>query len=138
MAKKFYVVWVGRQTGIFTNWTDAQRQVDQFPGCKFKSFKTRQEADSAFAAGWSNSRERGAKKTGSSADKKIPTTRKVGKPIAAANPVRQSTKRYDVEVYCDGACEPNPGESGSGIAVYRDGTLTGNVAGRPLVFDRAR
>ncbi len=33
-------------------------------------------------------------------------------------------KHYDIEVYCDGACEPNPRESGSGAAVYRDGILS--------------
>lgn len=26
----------------------------------------------------------------------------------------------DVSIYCDGGCSPNPGESGSGIAVYRN------------------
>jgi ribonuclease HI len=28
-----------------------------------------------------------------------------------------------LQIYCDGACEPNPGNSGSGIAAHRDGTL---------------
>jgi len=30
----------------------------------------------------------------------------------------------DVIVYCDGGCSPNPGESGSGIAVYRAGKIS--------------
>ena len=29
----------------------------------------------------------------------------------------------DVTVYCDGGCSPNPGKSGSGIAVYRGGKV---------------
>ena len=29
----------------------------------------------------------------------------------------------DVIVYCDGGCSPNPGKSGSGIAVYRSGKV---------------
>jgi ribonuclease HI len=29
----------------------------------------------------------------------------------------------DVTVYCDGGCSPNPGKSGSGIAVYRSGKV---------------
>ena len=30
-----------------------------------------------------------------------------------------------VQIYCDGACDPNPGPAGSGIVVYRDGQLLG-------------
>lgn len=30
----------------------------------------------------------------------------------------------DVTIYCDGGCSPNPGESGSGIAVYRGGRVS--------------
>ncbi|MGZ9174507.1 MAG: RNase H family protein, partial [Candidatus Binatia bacterium] len=30
---------------------------------------------------------------------------------------------FDVSIYCDGACDPNPGEAGSGIVVYRAGEL---------------
>ncbi len=28
-----------------------------------------------------------------------------------------------LQIYCDGACEPNPGNAGSGVVVYRDGKL---------------
>ena len=31
--------------------------------------------------------------------------------------------QFDVKIYCDGACEPNPGNAGSGIVVYRAGKL---------------
>ncbi|MEA3227811.1 MAG: RNase H family protein [Campylobacterota bacterium] len=30
----------------------------------------------------------------------------------------------DVTIYCDGGCTPNPGKSGSGVAVYRDNKLS--------------
>jgi len=30
----------------------------------------------------------------------------------------------DVTIYCDGGCTPNPGKSGSGVAVYRGGELS--------------
>ena len=30
----------------------------------------------------------------------------------------------DVTIYCDGGCTPNPGEAGSGVAVYRDNKLS--------------
>jgi len=28
-----------------------------------------------------------------------------------------------VQIFCDGACDPNPGHAGSGVVVYRDGQL---------------
>jgi ribonuclease HI len=37
-------VKVGRQTGIFTNWADCQKQVSGYPGAVFKSFSTQKEA----------------------------------------------------------------------------------------------
>jgi len=49
MAQKFYVVWKGRQTGIFTDWNTCKKQVDAFAGAKYKSFKTRAEAEAAFS-----------------------------------------------------------------------------------------
>ena len=45
---KYYVVWDGRQPGIYTTWADAQRQVAGYPSAKFKSFDSRQEAETAF------------------------------------------------------------------------------------------
>lgn len=123
MPKKFYVVWAGRQTGVFTDWAETKKQVDQFPGCKFKSFKTRQEAETAYAAGWSGKRKSPTKKTGSTTALTKPTSRKLGY-AAGTGAGSQANKHFDIEVYCDGACEPNPGESGSGIAVYRDGILS--------------
>lgn len=30
----------------------------------------------------------------------------------------------DVVIYCDGGCSPNPGESGSGVALYRGGKVS--------------
>jgi len=33
------------------------------------------------------------------------------------------TATTGLQIYCDGACEPNPGKAGSGIAVYREGKL---------------
>jgi ribonuclease HI len=46
--KKFYVVWKGRKTGIFTSWSECEKQVKGFVGAEFKSFESRAEAESAF------------------------------------------------------------------------------------------
>src|SRR5580704_12782684 len=45
---KFYVVWKGRQTGIFENWDDCHAQIQGFAGAEYKSFLTRRLAEEAF------------------------------------------------------------------------------------------
>jgi len=107
LANKFYVVWAGRNTGVFTDWATTQRHVDKFPGARFKSFNTRAEAEHAFRSG-----------TPSYAGAR-PTTAKAAIPTSAR--VHQASA--GLQIYCDGSCNPNPGKAGSGIAVYRDGTL---------------
>ena len=49
MAKiKFYVVWKGRQTGVYTTWAECQAQTNGYPQAVFKSFETRELAEKAF------------------------------------------------------------------------------------------
>lgn len=50
-AKKYYVVWKGRKTGIFTSWAECQEQTKGYQGASFKSFPTLQEAEQAFKNG---------------------------------------------------------------------------------------
>ncbi len=45
MAKKFYAVKNGRETGIFNTWPECQRQVTGFGGAEFKGFETLAEAE---------------------------------------------------------------------------------------------
>ncbi|SRR5581483_1499837 len=50
MAKqkeKFYVVWKGRKTGIFTSWVECEKQVKGFVGARYKAFESRAEAQAA-------------------------------------------------------------------------------------------
>ena len=47
-TKKYYVVWQGRKTGIFTTWKDCEKQIHKFSGARYKSFKTKTEAEIAF------------------------------------------------------------------------------------------
>jgi ribonuclease HI len=49
MAKKtkFYVVWHGREKGIYTSWDDCKKQVDGFEGAQYKSFENLKEAEIA-------------------------------------------------------------------------------------------
>lgn len=47
--QKYYVVWKGRNTGIFDSWEECLKQVDKFEEALYKSFPTREEAEKAFA-----------------------------------------------------------------------------------------
>jgi ribonuclease HI len=51
MAKqpKFYVVWHGRETGVFDSWEACKEQTDGFPAAVFKSFPSRKAAETAFS-----------------------------------------------------------------------------------------
>lgn len=46
--EKYYVVWKGRQTGIYETWEDCKERIIGFPRAKYKSFKTRELAEQAF------------------------------------------------------------------------------------------
>lgn len=45
MAKKYYAVRSGRQTGIFESWDECKRQVTGFKGAAFKGFEKREDAE---------------------------------------------------------------------------------------------
>ena len=115
MAKKFYVVWQGRQTGIFTDWESCKKQVDAFAGAKYKSFKTRHEADAAFNG---TSAPTGSKPSASPAKKKSSK-----QTVKTYTSVEIAAMALDTKIFTDGGCEPNPGKAGSGIAVYRDNAV---------------
>ena len=46
--KKFYVVWKGKKTGIFTSWDACKKQITGFEGAQYKSFVDEMEAKLAF------------------------------------------------------------------------------------------
>jgi ribonuclease HI len=46
--RKYYVVWVGRETGVFDNWKDCHEQIFSYPKAVYKSFKTKELAEEAF------------------------------------------------------------------------------------------
>lgn len=45
---KFYVVWKGKNTGVFDSWDECKANVQGFPAAKFKSFKCRARAEAEF------------------------------------------------------------------------------------------
>jgi len=46
--QKYYVVWKGHKTGIFTSWAECEKQVKGFVGAEYKAFGTLKEAEAAF------------------------------------------------------------------------------------------
>ena len=98
MAKgKYYVVWKGRNPGVFDNWDEAKLQIDGFEGAKFKSYPNEPEARDAFAQG-----------SGALYKKK-------GDPTArTATPIERS-------IAVDAACSGNPG-----VMEYRGVSLWNN------------
>lgn len=55
---KFYVVWKGRQTGVFRSWEECAAQVSGYPGAEFKSFESLVAAEAAFRGEYEDCRGR--------------------------------------------------------------------------------
>jgi ribonuclease HI len=94
---KFYVVWQGREAGIYDSWNDCEAQVKGV-SAKYKGFATREEAEKALAEGF---------------EKHITAT-PLTSPFAKPNPIDtpenmllQGIKLPALAV--DAACSGNPG-----------------------------
>ncbi len=48
MAKKIYLVKVGKKSGIYTSWRECKDAVDGYPGSVYKSFSNKKEAEQFF------------------------------------------------------------------------------------------
>jgi ribonuclease HI len=130
VATKYYVVWAGRKPGIYGDWPSCLSQVDKFPGARYKSFTSRAEADAAFNGKPSSAAA--AEQVGSAAPASpraaAPGTLKKVSRSTSATPKTWTAAEIaamdiDVKIFTDGGCEPNPGMSGSGLALYRKGVL---------------
>ncbi|EAU55841.1 ribonuclease H family protein [Mariprofundus ferrooxydans] len=109
MAKKYYVVWQGREPGIFSDWISCKKQIDKFAGARYKSFTTLAEAEAAFHGG--------SVKSASGSPVKKRSSNQTVKTYDAAE---IAAMKIDTKIFTDGGCEPNPGKAGSGVAIYRN------------------
>ncbi|CAM1359252.1 ribonuclease H1 domain-containing protein [Tenacibaculum xiamenense] len=101
--KKYYVVWRGKKTGVFTSWAECKKQIDGFEGAQYKSFVDKKEAEEALKRSYNDYKGVNTKvKTLTKAEKE-----KYGSPILQS-------------ISVDAACAGNPG-----IMEYR-GVLTHN------------
>ena len=91
--KKFYVVWKGRKTGVFSSWNVCKKQITGFEGAEYKSFADLDEAEIAATKKYGDYIGKNTKKpTLSSSEKE-----KYGSPILES-------------ISVDAACSGNPGE----------------------------
>jgi len=120
LAKKFYVVWKGRKPGVYKDWNSCKKQVDAYAGAKYKSFKTWDEALDQYQNN----------KPGSSPKASDSSSIKNGKSVSSNRGIKTYTSDEisgmpeTVKIFTDGGCEPNPGEAGSGVAIYQDGEVS--------------
>ena len=45
---KYYVVWKGRRTGVFSTWEECAAQVQGLAGAQYKAFASRPAAEQAY------------------------------------------------------------------------------------------
>jgi ribonuclease HI len=48
---RYYVVWIGAKPGIYPDWAACQKQINGYPGAKYKGFKTHPLASEAYKNG---------------------------------------------------------------------------------------
>lgn len=56
-SQKYYVVWSGKNTGIYNSWEECKEQVHGVKSARYKSFKSLKEAEEAFAKGGAPERQ---------------------------------------------------------------------------------
>ncbi|MDR1562957.1 MAG: ribonuclease H family protein [Dysgonamonadaceae bacterium] len=105
--KKFYTVWKGRSTGIFTSWDDCRRQVEGFEGALYKSFATEDEAKAA-----------------------LKSAPRFGYAKRKTSPSQSRDSIITESISVDAACSGNPGlmeyrgvETGTGKEIFHVGPL---------------
>ena len=109
MKTKYYVVWKGRVPGVYDNWSDAEEQILNFPGAKYKSFPSAAEAAKAFRGGDddSNPADLGSLLIGASERRSAdpaPSALRIPLPAYRQNPdIDQAAWAVDA------SCQGNPG-----------------------------
>lgn len=84
--KKFYVVWKGKNPGVYESWTACKAQIENFTGALYKSFESETNAVKAFAN---------------------KPSMYIGK--AQSKPKRTNKKPLMNTISVDAACSGNPG-----------------------------
>ncbi|MDP2995352.1 MAG: ribonuclease H family protein [Anaerolineales bacterium] len=104
---KFYVVWKGRRTGVFSSWEACAAQVQGVTGAQYKSFTSRAAAEQALRGKYAAH---------------------VGKPVSSGDWLFAPNPPVAESVVVDAACSGSPGrleyrgvDLRSGKEVFRQG-----------------
>ena len=115
MAKKkpkFYVVWEGREPGVYKTWDECQKQIAGFSGAKYKSFDSMEKAERAAS-------EHADEHWGKSVGEK--------KKTRPPNRTLEELEAMGVDLYAiavDAACKGNPGPlEYQGVEIYSNVNL---------------
>lgn len=99
---KYYVVWEGREPGVYDSWDDCQQQVNGYPGARYKSYPSAEAAVAAY-------RGRPTDQLGIIRSILTHTSGAIlGASSAAYTPPTHPGIRLDA-IAVDGACSSNPG-----------------------------
>lgn len=108
---KYYVVWKGKNPGVYLTWEECKSQIVGFPEATYKSFKDEALAKKAFSDGWEYYVGFDERKLTFSGEIRA----RIGDPIAES-------------ISVDAACSGNPGKleyrgvyTGSGREIFRMG-----------------
>jgi len=108
--QKYYVVWKGKEPGIYLRWSECEKQIKGFEGALYKSFEVKEQAEKAYESNpWQFIGKKVVKQI-------TPEQRaKFGSPVSDSLSV-------------DAACSGNPGvleyrgvDTQSGIQLFRRG-----------------
>ncbi len=118
MSKKHYVIWKGAKTGVFDNWATVKSLTDGRNDAQFMGFPSKAEAEAAFQSTYSKAlMKRSLKNKPASSVSQASSTHSNSANASSAN-TGADNGLYEFQLYTDGACSPNPGKSGTGMAVY--------------------
>ncbi|MCH9681470.1 MAG: ribonuclease H family protein [Deltaproteobacteria bacterium] len=120
--QRYFVVWVGREPGIYTDWASCQAQVEGFPGARHRSFTSPEEAEIAWVEAGGDpmpiDRPGCESPTPTVATGMMPSVAEGGPPPGS--------------IAVDAACSGNPGpmeyrgvEIGGGTELFRVGPMHG-------------
>jgi ribonuclease HI len=110
---KYYVVWKGRRTGVFSSWEECSAQVTGYTDAEYKSFGSLDAARAAYRGAYQEH---------------------VGKPVTSQQWLFSTVKPIIPSICVDAACSGSPGpveyrgvETKSGKQIFRLGPFQGGT-----------
>lgn len=120
MKNKYYVVWEGKQPGIYRTWDDAREQIEGWKGARYKSFTSLHDATAAFRSGSADEMEAMASL--------LLQAREHDRPSAENNGWRSIPEVDSNAIAVDASCLGNPGvmeyrgvDLATGMEIFRVG-----------------